>query len=72
MTLCATKNGKREGIVSLIVLQCTYLAPELEEETGYESQQTSKLKTLPCCSYNVRSSVTVHSPLFFCLQIVTE
>ena len=26
--------------------------------------QTSKLKTLLCCSFNVGSSVTVHSPLF--------
>ena len=45
MTLSATKNGKREGIVSLIALKCTSLAPALEEETGQERRQTSELKT---------------------------
>ena len=64
MTLSATKNGKREGIVSLIVLM--YLTGTRVRRGDWSGAPANiKVENNGAVVYVQGSSLTVHNPLFF-------
>ena len=63
MTLSATKNGKREGIVSLIVLRMYLTSTSVSRGDWLGKPANIKVENNGAVVY-VGSSLTVHNPLF--------